>query len=298
MIATPAQPTFWIDADPVEFQEKFERIGFVFPHRLVNNPLFEIDRLIELSKQLSGEPENLVFHEGPGRIDQRFDEVPVCSRSVDQLIRAIETEGAWILLKHANKLPGYREILDEMMHDIQVLSKRDLSRSMKTKKAIVFMNSPHRTTSYHIDHQSSLLLQIKGRKTISIFDPTDRDVLPESELEKFWTGDDNAAIFKPQFQDRATVIELQPGQGVHIPLNAPHWVQNGPEVSVSLNVNFDYHDRLLADVYRTNYWLRKMGIDPLPPRRSALHDAVKASMFGLARDLRNSVRTKNSLGKR
>jgi hypothetical protein len=34
-------------------------------------------------------------------------------------------------------------------------------------------------------------------KTVSIFEPTDRDVLPEWEIEKFWEVDNNAATYKP-----------------------------------------------------------------------------------------------------
>ena len=40
------------------------------------------------------------------------------------------------------------------------------------------------------------------------------------------------------------MIELLPGQGVHIPVDAPHWVRNGPVVSVSLNINFHYLDAI------------------------------------------------------
>jgi hypothetical protein len=138
-------------------------------------------------------------------------------------------------------------------------------------------------TPYHIDRECSWLFQIHGRKTISIFDRNDREVLPEVEIEKFFARDNNAAIYKPEYADRATVFELRPGRGVHIPVNAPHWVQNGPEVSVSLNINFHYRDALGADVYRANYWLRRMGLVPVPPQRSLIRDSIKRNIWGVAR---------------
>ena len=281
-----AHSTHWLHDDSRGFRENFERFGFIYAHRLIDNPLFEIDRLIELSRSLGQNPDNVVFHEGNGHVDERWDAIPISTRPVETLIREIETKGAWILLKHVNVLPGYQAILEELISDIQVLSGRDLAPTMKSKKAIIFLNSPHRTTTYHIDHQSSLLLQLRGTKTISIFDPKDRENLPEIELERFWAGDDNAAIYKPQYQNRASVFELKPGMGVHIPLNAPHWVQNGPEVSVSLNVNFDYHDRLVGDIYRANYWLRKAGLRPRPPHTSIQGDKLKTSAYEFARSLR------------
>jgi hypothetical protein len=51
-------------------------------------------------------------------------------------------------------------------------------------------------------------------------------------------------------------------------------------VSVSLNTNFHYLDAITADVYRANYWLRRLGLNPTPPRVSAFKDAIKRSVYG------------------
>jgi hypothetical protein len=67
-------------------------------------------------------------------------------------------------------------------------------------------------------------------------------------------------------------------------------VQNGPEVSVSLSINFHYHDALLADVYRANYWLRKLGVRPGAPRKSPLLDAVKSGVYRSVRVLHGGTR--------
>ena len=44
--------------------------------------------------------------------------------------------------------------------------------------------------------------------------------------------------FEDRFQSRATVFSLHPGEGLHFPVGAPHWVKNGPEVSVSFSATF------------------------------------------------------------
>jgi hypothetical protein len=77
------------------------------------------------------------------------------------------------------------------------------------------MNSPHRKTAYHIDRECSGLFQIQGSKTISVFDGADREVLPEAEIERFWAVDNNSAIYKPQYQDRATVYEIHPEGSIY-----------------------------------------------------------------------------------
>jgi hypothetical protein len=56
-------------------------------------------------------------------------------------------------------------------------------------------------------------------------------------------------------------------------------VQNGPEPSVSLSVNFEFAGRERSDVYRANYYLRQLGLDPRPPGTSELGDRVKRSWF-------------------
>jgi hypothetical protein len=148
---------------------------------------------------------------------------------------------------------------------------------MKVQEVILFITSPKRITTYHIDRECSLLLQILGSKQISIFDRNDREVLPEEELERFWSVDHNAPRYKAELQSHATVYELTPGNGVHIPVNAPHWVQNGNNISISLNVNFQYRDSMRANLYRLNFLLRKLGIQPTPPGKSRVRDTFKSA---------------------
>ncbi len=111
-----------------------------------------------------------------------------------------------------------------------------------------------------------------------VFDQNDREVLPEEELERFWAADNNAAKYKARYQHRARVFHLRPGDGVHVPVNAPHWVQNGDDISVTLSVNFQFKDTYRADKYRANYYLRRLGVTPLSPDNSSLRDALKVSV--------------------
>jgi hypothetical protein len=152
----------------------------------------------------------------------------------------------------------------------------DLDRVMKVQEIILFVTSPMRVTSYHIDRECNFLLQVRGEKTLSVFDQNDRIVLPEEELERFWSVDHNAAVHKPEHQNRAREFAMTPGTAVHIPVNAPHWVKNHDNVSISVSVNFQFRDRMLANVYRANYALRKLGLHPTPPGRSSFRDLMKS----------------------
>ena len=280
----------WLVADGGAFAANFDRKPFAFAHRLAGNPLFASERLLELAREMAKDPCDVYYDAGDVRIDQRWDQVPACDLPVDVLLNRIETAGAWVVLHHVEKDPEYAALLDACMDEIETLSGRDLRRVTKLRNAIVFVNSPNRISSYHIDRECNCLLQIRGSKTVHVFDRDDREVLSATEIERFWTVDNNAAVYKPHLENRARVFELTPAMAVHIPVNAPHWVRNGPEVSVSLSINFHYKDSLLADVYRANYWLRRMGLRPAGPRSSVARDALKSTVYGSARMLRATTR--------
>jgi hypothetical protein len=282
-------------AERASFAQNFDRRPFAFQHQLAEHALFTPERLLQLAQQMAKDPRDVYFDAGDVRVDQRWDQVPACDLPIDVLLNRIETAGAWVVLRHAEKDPEYAALLDACMDEIEDLSGCDLRRISKLRNAIVFLNSPNRVSSYHIDRECNCLLQIRGTKTVHVFDRDDRDVLSETEIERFWTVDNNAAVYKPDLEDRAHVFELRPGCAVHIPVNAPHWVRNGPEVSVSLSINFHYKDALLADVYRANYWLRRIGLRPAQPRHSRARDAVKSTLYGSARIL--SATTRRLLGR-
>ena len=70
----------------------------------------------------------------------------------------------------------------------------------------------------------SLPVAAERRKGFNLFRPEDREVTTEEEIECFDSIDTNAAIYKPELQHRAEVLTMEPGMGVHIPVDAPHWL--------------------------------------------------------------------------
>ena len=260
------------------FCDNFNRASFEFRHNLTKHPLFRLERLIELARDTQQKrPGDLYYDAGQDvGVNQRWAEIEKPKFSAADAIQRIENCGAWIVLKRADKDPEYKVVLDQCMEELEDLSGILIDKVMKIKEVIMFVTSPKRVTTYHIDRECSLLLQIQGDKQISIFDRNDRTVLPEKDIETFWSVDANAPRYNPALQDRATVYELTPGSAVHIPVNCPHWLQNGDNISVSLNLNFQYRDFMRANIYRANFLLRQLGLNPTPPFQSATLDRVKS----------------------
>lgn len=280
-------PGYFIADEATEFRECFNTSSFKFRHRLGNHPLFDIPHLVDLAKKCVrhplARPDEVYYDIGDVRVDQRWNETLRNLTSPEEVIERISTAGAWMLIRRAELVDEYRVILDDCMSEIERMLQIDLKSVMEVKNAIVFITSPKRITAYHIDRECNFLLQVSGDKHVSVFDKTDRLVLPEVEIERFWAIDNNAAIYKPELQDRARVSHLEPGDGVHIPVNAPHWVRNGDTPSVSLSINFQFRSRTRSDVYRANYYLRKLGLRPMPPGQSEVRDAVKRQLFPVVR---------------
>src|SRR6185295_151656 len=102
-----------------------------------------------------------------------------------------------------------------------------------------------------------------GSKRVHLFDPRDRIVLSAEALERFYGGGHRNMVFRAEYQERALEYELTPGKGLHFPVTAPHYVRNGPDVSVSFSITFRTPDlESRARTHLFNAWLRRCGMLP------------------------------------
>jgi hypothetical protein len=280
-----------LDLDAEQHGAFFDKRHFQFSHRFAGAPVFQIDRLMRLAQDTAAiRPQDIYYDAGHIEAGTRWNEMPSCEFSVTEAFRRIETADAWIILRRIHLDPDFAPLLNHAMRDIVSAGGPDVSKRVKLSEALVIVTSPRRITAFHIDRECGFLLQLHGSKQVNLFDQNDRDVLPEQEIELFWTRDNTAATYRPHLQSRATVYPLKPGDGVHIPINAPHWVQNGPDISVSLNINFLPSENERGNIYRANYHLRKLGLSPRPPFQSPLVDTLKRPIGALSYHARGTYR--------
>jgi hypothetical protein len=297
----PAASERIFECDPGVFERNFNRVPHEVQHTLAANPLFQLPALAELAQRVASR-ERPHHPKGDIHVDQggadakpKFD-LRTCSKNdLAEVVKQIEKGQTWIILKHIEREPGYREVFEACVCDILKLTGKQILKDIKWFEAMLFITSPNRVTEYHIDRECSWLFQIRGNKDIHFFDRNDKDVLPDDELERYWVVDNLAATYKPEFESRALVYHMRPGTGVHSPVNTPHWLKNGDNVSVSLNINFQFHEHAWENLFKVNHYLRRAGLKPASPGKHPLSDRVKSRAFATVKGLRQAVKGGTSI---
>lgn len=276
---------------PSVFKDLFDRSPFLFRHLLARQQLFSLASLRTLATRMASAPGRVYYDTGSIRVEEKWGKVPV-KCSLDRALDELPEGDVWIILKQANLDGDYCSVLNTCIDELSDIIGRNLNHEISSRILSIVISSPNRVTPYHMDGEYNFLLQCRGTKTMYVFDGRDRSIVTEQELERYWNSDRNAAEYKESAQSRALALDLSPGLGVHVPLLFPHWVKNGPDVSVSVSVNFELPNERLGNIYRTNHYLRKLGLRPTPPGQSALLDTTKHGLFravNAARRVRPSI---------
>lgn len=260
-----SDPIFTIDRSL--FAATFPAKPFVVKHSLAGHPLFELDRLVQLSRQLP--PADVESNAGSVGVNQDPAATPATGLTIDETILRIRECGAWLVLKLVEQDPEYRELLDRCLDEIARYS--PLSTTMK-REAFIFVSSPKSVTPYHIDPEHNFLLQIHGRKTVNIFDAADPELISEQQKEGLFCGAHRNIEYRPSMQERAWTCTMEPGDATHFPVVAPHWIQNEDDVSVSFSITFRSPiSERMSRLHQLNARLRKLG---LSPTRVGAHPAI------------------------
>jgi hypothetical protein len=269
------------------FRTEFERSAFSFSHNLHVAECFGYPALLEVAKRFEARKSGFHIEEEAATPDKGWS-IKGARKTLVENLKEIEHSQSFVMLKRIHQEPEYKQILEDCTSELSDLTGLDMRKLYRDSLMTVIITSPHRVTPYHMDAETSLLLQVQAAKSMYIFDGNDRTVLPTAELERYWTGDINAVVYKQELQDRAKAFDLVPGVGVFFPVTFPHWVQNGPEVSISVSINYKRVKNNVADVYRVNSRLRKIGLRPRDPGKAQLIDDVKGAIY---RAVRNAKRT-------
>jgi hypothetical protein len=276
----------WHSVAPLaEVKGLLNREAFRVAHSLAGNPLFQLDALIDVAKEASKRPGDLYLDAGDVSVTDKWGNIPIPDRPVEEIIRRIESAGAWIIIKHVEQGPGYDQVIREFDQFVREVAGPEAAQLLSKPEMLVLVTSPNRVTPFHFDAEVNFLVQIQGEKDAWVCDPNDRGAVTDLEIERYYCVNHNAGTFKPGLEERARLFHLKPGEGVHIPTHAGHWVKNSNAVSVSLSLNFELPPSMYRDVYRMNHRLRKLGLTPTPAGHAPMRDKMKAGVAAVGRQL-------------
>jgi hypothetical protein len=281
--AAPAAPALprgpFLDLDRDAFLPRLNTQSCLVHHRLADHPLFDLRELLALARRL---PAKYVrINNGQAPVNATPDQIPGRRLSTEESFERIDICETRIMLKGIEHDAVYGALLRECLGEIEALGS-PATRGVWAREGYVFISSPNMVTPYHMDPEINWLLQVRGKKTFHVLPADDRDVLSEEDIELFYAGRHKALTFKEEARARAAVYDLLPGDGVHIPVNHPHWVQTYNEVTISFALTMQTAaTKRRGAIYAVNHALRRRGLRPVPYGKSALRDCVKFQAYRL-----------------
>lgn len=269
----------------------FPHKHFTIKHNLLEHSLFSLESLIELAKAL---PESQIeWNAGDASITQDPSKTPSNGLTPEETIQHIEKTKSWLVLKNIQAIPEYQKILHDCLSEVEDLTSTHVT-GVTQRAGFIFISSPGAITPFHMDPEHNFLLQLRGSKCMNIFDPFNRDVITEEHIENTYYGEHKHRnlLYKDEFKACEDAVVLNPGDAIHVPIHAPHWVENGPEVSISFSITFrSDQSQKNVRIHTLNGRIRDMGGKPRGLGESELVDNAK-DLF-----VRSVIRAKKVLKK-
>lgn len=283
--------------DAAQFVADFDRRPFKITHQLCAHPLLQLPRLVELARSFD---QPILYFRGDLDVNQADagGDAPAGKRtflerklarpplSAVETVAAIESCNAWLQLRDVGRDPQYAQLLREIIDEFRPCAEA-VAPGLSAPRADIFVSSPGATTPFHLDEEHNFLLQIRGSKDFSIADGFNPVVLDTDRLRAYFRGDGELVRYSRHLEEHSVHVHLRAGEGVHIPPCHPHWVQNGPAVSISLGILwFSDVTARRRHLYRVNDWLERRGMRPAAPGSSPAADSIKALPLTIKRRLR------------
>jgi hypothetical protein len=251
----PAAGATFPDSARTAFAAAYPDQSIKLSHWLVGHGLLTLDALATLAERM---PERSVeYNLGKLPLGVTAEETPSNGLTLGETIRTIETNGSWAVLKNVERDPAYAALLDDALAELEPIVATKTG-PMLHREAFIFLSSPGSVTPFHMDPEHNILLQIMGLKTMTVFPARDEHLVPAQKSEDFHGGGHRNLIWQDGFKARGKAVRLEPGDAIHVPVKAPHFVENGPTVSVSLSVTWR-SERSVAEgeLHSFNALLRK-----------------------------------------
>ncbi len=265
-------------ADPKAFGE-FPNLPFRIKHELVGNPLLTLPEIVKLVRELPRD--QIEYNSGKAEIGQDPAKVKAVDLSPEEVVKSIETAGAWMVLKRVDSHPAYKNILEQALLSVaKARGHNSLGEAgFDDIQGFLFVSSPNSTTPFHTDAEDNFFVQIHGEKFFHVYDNRDHSIASVEELEASATRHRNIK-YDEKFDAKGVKHHLFPGDGVFVPYQWPHWVRTADSHSISLAITWKTKAvRRRNDLYVFNSMLRGVGLPQAAPDVHPALDVLKLAML-------------------
>ncbi|MEP7030063.1 MAG: cupin-like domain-containing protein [Pseudolabrys sp.] len=277
-------------AEATAFTSAFPSRPFAIKHKLVGNPLFSLNSIVDLVRALPAD--SIEYNSGKVAIGQDANSVPVIDLDPAEVVRRIETCGAWMVLKGVEVHPAYRAVLEQTLLSVALANGHAslAAAGFEDIRGFMFVSSPNATTPFHVDSEDNFFVHIHGDKFFTICDNRDGSVVTDDDIEHALTQHRNVK-YSDDYESKSTCYSLQPGEGVFVPYLWPHWVRTGSKYSISLAITWKTKEAMRKnDIFVVNSLLRRFGMPQRAPGKSPALDAAKHAMFRMAKGVIDPLR--------
>ncbi len=269
----------------VKHSEAFGSVPLKLEHSLNQSPLFSMDMLAELIDRYPREHYNLVYMGEKGSHRKTWREGDLGGLSGKQVINWIENGRMWLNLRNVKIVDNrFQSLLDKIFQEMGASIPHFSSFNQGLG---ILISSPNAQVYYHADLPGQSLWQIMGKKRVFVY-PNTAPFITEQQLEGIALFNlETDMRYEAWYDEHARTFDLEAGQMLHWPLNAPHRVENFDCLNVSMTIEYWSDEIRRAHMVNVaNGFLRhKLGITP---KSRALNGASFAGKAVLQKLLKNS----------
>ncbi|MBI1263859.1 MAG: hypothetical protein GC187_03905 [Alphaproteobacteria bacterium] len=275
----------WIERWTQEDRGRF-RAGIVRArHRLADSGLFCDPALEELVETHPRELLDIAMMDEEGSARSWTDLSPGERKGAELLAGAREGR-VWMNLRQVfNIRPEYRALLGAVFAELRELHPRFRPEVIKGG---LLISSPGARVPFHIDRTDTMLWHLRGRKRVFVY-PRSAPVLHEADIEAVLMHPFSDDLpYKPAFDARAQVFDLEPGDVLCWPVHTPHRVVNLDGLNVSMTTEYACRDvRVRNQAMIFNGLIRRrLGLSPSIEGSRGLGLAARAGLGFAARKMK------------
>lgn len=172
-----------------------------------------------------------------------------------EILEVVQSGRIWLNLRAVNQHDEtYAALAEQVFGEVEAeTGQRTLRRDIG-----LLISSPRVQVFYHLDIPLVMLWQLRGSKTVWLYPPR-APFVDEAPIERIVLMETGEQFdYDPAWDAAADRVALEPGMMVTWPQNAPHRIENGGMMNVSLSMEFMTPAALMrANVLYTNGMLRR-----------------------------------------